>query len=177
MFVFNVNLTKTKISKIIVFSIIALLIIIIFFAALNNKNRKNQTNTTDSYLEVTDKNYTNVLDACYKKPELYVGKKIKFTGFIYRLFDFNENQFVLAREMITDKIDDNQARVVVVGFLCNWNDASSLSNGDWVEVEGTISNGFYHSPIPVLEITSVQKTTCPENQFVYPPDNGYVITE
>ena len=177
MFVFNVNLTKNKMNKILVFSIIALFIIITFLVILNNRSKKNKSNTTDSYLEVTDKNYTNVLDACYKNPELYFGKKIKFTGFVYRLFDFNENQFVLAREMIVDKVDDNHARAVVVGFLCNWNDASSFSDGDWVEVDGTIVNGFYHSQIPVLEITSAKKTACPENPFVYPPEEGYVITE
>ena len=46
-----------------------------------------------------------------------------------------------------------------------------------MEIEGTITKGYYHSEIPVLKITKINKTDCPENPYVYPPDSGYVKTE
>lgn len=105
------------------------------------------------------------------------GKKIKFSGFVYRLYDFSENQFVLAREMIVDKFSNNKANVVVVGFLCEYDDISNFANDTWVEIEGTITKGYYHSQIPVVKISSINKIDCPNDRYVYPPEGGYVSTE
>lgn len=40
--------------------------------------------------------------------------KINFKGYIYRVFDFEENQFVIARDMF---INEEKTQTVVVGFL------------------------------------------------------------
>ncbi len=58
-------------------------------------------------------NYTNVLKTVHDNMNQYIGKKIKFVGFVYRLYDFPNDQFVLARQMIISP--DLQA--VVVGFF------------------------------------------------------------
>ena len=59
--------------------------------------------------------YTNILQAVHEDLNEYVGIKIKFSGYVYRLIDFDENQFVLARDMI---INEDGTQYVVVGFLC-----------------------------------------------------------
>jgi len=104
------------------------------------------------------------------------GKKIKFSGFVHRLYDFKDNQFVLGREMVINKFSNDQVEVVVVGFLCEYNNASSsFDNDEWVEVEGIITKGYYHSEIPVVQISRIKKIDCPKDVYVYPPDGGYAF--
>ena len=101
------------------------------------------------------------------------GKKIKFSGFVHRLYDFKDNQFVLGREMVVDKYSNNTATVVVVGLMCEYDQISTYENDTWIEVEGSIAKGYYHSEIPVLQITNIRKIDCPKDKYVYPPDGGY----
>lgn len=62
--------------------------------------------------ELNSSNYTNVLKNVHDNLDLYVGQNIKFTGFVYRLYDFSEDQFVLGRNMIIS----SDYKAVVVGF-------------------------------------------------------------
>lgn len=182
MFICNFSLNKSKLKKILIWILAGIVILSIIFGiytlASNSKvNFVNDDIKASDVTEISANTYTNVLKACHENIDNYLGKKIKFTGFVYRLYDFNENQFVLGREMIISKVSDTQAQTVVVGFLCNLDNPSSYDDGTWVEIEGTIAKGYYHSEIPVLKITKIIKTDCPENPYVYPPDSGYVKTE
>ena len=100
--------------------------------------------------------------------------KVKFTGFMYRLLDFNEKQFVLARDMF---INNSKTQTVVVGFLCQYKDADNFEDGTWVNVTGIIEKGNYHNEeIPIINITNLEKTSEPDNEYVNPPSNTYVPT-
>lgn len=182
MFIFNLSIKKTKLKKFFIALTIATLIILLllFLSSVVNKSRAVYVQDEikqASIISITPENYTNILKSSYADIDTYVGKKIKFTGFVYRLYDFSNSQFVLGREMILSKTSHNQAKVVVVGFLCDSKEATQFDDRCWVEVEGTIKKGFYHSEIPVIEVTSIKKTTIPEDPYVYPPDSSYVKTE
>jgi putative membrane protein len=113
------------------------------------------------------------LKAVHENLSSYEGMKIKFTGYVYKILDLESNQFILARDMIISS--DYQA--VVVGFLSEYSKSSDLKDGAWVEITATITKGSYHNEeIPVLKILSLINTTCPQDEFVYPPDNSYVPT-
>ena len=179
MFIFNITMKKNKFLRWIITAIIIITLLFTIYSLIHKskrffvKDNIQQTNATT----INPDNYTSILKDSYENMEAYIGKKIKFSGFVYRLYDFNENQFVLAREMIVDRTSETKAQVVVVGFLCNFDGANEYENGTWVEIEGTISKGFYHMDIPIVEITEIKKVDCPENPYVYPPDNSYVKTE
>ena len=102
----------------------------------------------------------------------YVGQKIHFTGYVYRVYDFSETQFVLARNMKVTS--DNQT--LVVGFLCNYNEAFKFSDNTWVEITGKITKGDYHGDIPVIEIEEIQSCNKPQDDLVTPPDDLYIPT-
>lgn len=51
-----------------------------------------------------------------------------------------------------------------------------FTDNDWVEIEGTITKGYYHGEIPVIEIKSMKKIEKPSEEYVYPPDDSYVQT-
>ena len=124
--------------------------------------------------EIQTDNYTNILKAVHDDPDSYIGMKVNFTGYIYRVIDFKNEQFVIARDMF---INESKTQSVVVGFLCEYKDASKFLNGTWVNITGTIEMGKYHNEqIPFIKVIELKKTSEPDNSFVMPPSNDYVPT-
>jgi len=167
---------NSKVIFRIIFSVLGILILIMLgigcVRVFKNKNANAEGNKQEKVTAISANNFTNVLKTVHGNLDSYVGTKIKFTGFVYRLYDFSDEQFVLAREMIVST--DLQA--VVVGFLCHLNNADKYKTGCWVEIEGTITKGDYHGTIPVIEIEKITETSIPSEEYVYPPSEGYVAT-
>ena len=176
MFIFNMNLNNKSVFKII-FIILTIIILIMFLFGIYStfKNRKVHNKSCISKNEVniiSSSNYTNTLKAVHDNLDNYVGTKIRLVGFVYRLYDFTDEQFVIARQMIISS--DYQG--VIVGFLCNLNGANKYKDGCWLEIEGTITKGNYHGEIPVIKIYKIKETKVPNDEYVYPPDVNYVPT-
>ena len=110
--------------------------------------------------ELPTSNYTNVLKAVHDNLDKYIGQEINFSGYVYRVYDLQENQFVLARDMIIG----SNFQTLVVGFLCECDNASQLSDNTWVHINGTITKGNYHGDIPILKITKIQKIQKPTDK-------------
>lgn len=102
----------------------------------------------------------------------YLNKKIKFSGYIYRVSDFTDEQFVLARDMIIS----SDLKTLIVGFLCKYKNAKKFDTNTWVQVTGTITKGNYHEQVPVIEINEMKIITKPDECYVYPPDDSFVQT-
>ncbi len=179
MYIYNIKVNGGKLLKIILL-ILSIFMFIIFCASIykiffsNGKFLVKDMLKTKEITEINPENYTNILQAVHDNPDSYLGMKIKFTGYIYRLFDFNDEEFVIARDMIVNK-SNNQS--LVVGFLCQYKDANNFDDGTWVNIIGTIEMGKYHNEeIPIIKITNLQKADEPEEKFVNPPDNTYIPT-
>ncbi len=133
-------------------------------------------NTSDEmrHSEVTEimpNDYTNILKAVHENIDSYLGKEIKFSGYVYRVIDFSDNQFVLARDMIID------SQSYVVGFLSEYDKIKDFEDSTWVEITGTITKGKYHNQtIPIIKIESLNKIDKPQDEFVLPPSNTYIPT-
>ena len=178
MFICNFKINSKKVFK-IVFIILLILIFIMCGIGIYRifHNEENELPDLEKTLKgqvnvISASNYTNVLKEVHSNIDTYVGMKIRFVGFVYRVYDFTPEQFVLARQMIVSS--DMQA--VIVGFLCRLNGADKYSDGTWVEAEGTITKGDYHGEIPVIEIESIKEVKTPSEEYVYPPDQTYVAT-
>jgi len=122
--------------------------------------------------EISAKNYTNVLKAVHENTDTYIGKKINFSGYIYKILDFKDNQFVLARNMIIS----SGFNYVIVGFLCEYDNINNFEDGSWVNVTGEITKGDYHGDIPIIKVTEIKSCDKPNDEFVYPPDEDYIPT-
>ena len=96
------------------------------------------------------------------------GKKIHSTGYVFRVNDFKQNQFVTARDMI---VSDNDYRIV--GFLCESDEIKNFENNSWIEIKGTIKLKDYHGPMPIIEVFEIKKITTPNEVAVYPPKNKF----
>lgn len=179
MFVYNVKVNGSKIFKIfftaIVLLIICILCIVIFrvFSGANNSSSSNSSYISkDNVCKISSNNYTNVLKAVHDDISSYVGVRINFSGYIYRLIDFKENQFVLARNMVIS----SDFQTVVVGFLCEADNAKDFADDTWVEITGEITKGTYHGDMPIIKITDIKNTEKTNEELVYPPDESYIPT-
>lgn len=174
MFVCNLKITHKLIFKIL---FILIFICTLFIAGISiykvfHYESVNDTIPTPKVTNISNDNYTNILKSVHDNIDEYIGQKITFIGYVYRVYDFSETQFVLARNMIISS--DNQS--VVVGFLCNYKDANNFSDNTWVNITGKITKGDYHGNIPVIEITEMKACDKPADEFVYPPDETFIPT-
>ena len=176
MFVYNLKVNGNAIFRAIIISIILVSLIIFFFSIYNFYSKSkfilNDSIPLNSIAEIEDHEYTNILKQVYDDIDTYVGQSINFTGYVYKLYDFKETEFVLARDMVINS--DSQS--VVVGFLCSYDNAKDLKEGTWVNVTGEIIKGYYHNEIPVIDINKIEETTKPEEEYVYPPDSTFIPT-
>ncbi len=176
MFIYNLKVNGNKLGKIILgvlLVIILLITAIVCYRILGNNSFK--TNDAMKKIEVQElsvNNYTNVLKAVHENIDNYIGQKIRFSGYVYRMLDFNETQFVLGRDMIIS----SDFQTVVVGFLCECEEAMKYEDYSWVEIEGEITKGDYHGEMPIIKIEKMQKIEKPSDEYVYPPDDSFVTT-
>lgn len=179
MYVYNFKINGGLVLKIIIVFLSLFMLMVfgisvyrIFFT--DGKFTINDRIETPDITEISQENYTNILQAVHDDMDSYVGMKIKFTGYVYRVIDFDEKQFVLARDML---IDESNKQSVVVGFLAEYKDASSFEDGTWVEIIGSIEKGKYHNQeMPIIKVIEMKEISIPENPFVSAPSNTYIPT-
>lgn len=178
MFIYNVKINGSKTFKYFFIGIVLLVIIIVgivsfrIFHGASNSTEASGCLPPNKVSKLSVSNYTNVLKAVHENIDDYVGVQIHFTGYVYRVLDLNETQFVLARNMIISS--DFQS--VVVGFLCECDNAKDFEDGSWVELTGEITKGNYHGDMPIVKVTEIKKIDKPNEEFVYPPDESYIPT-
>lgn len=178
MFVYNIKINGSKAFKCFFIGIVIFIVIIVgivcfkIFNGASNASLDSSCMPKNKVSTISSSNYTNILKATHENIDSYVGVKINFTGYVYRVLDLNENQFVLARDMLISS--DFQS--VIVGFLCETDTASSFENNTWVNVTGEITKGDYHGDMPIVKVTEIKKIDKPNDEFVYPPDETYIPT-
>ena len=177
--IYNIKINGGKALKIIII-LLSLFMLMVFLFSIYKiffssgkffvKDRIEQ----NEIKEINADEYTNILQAVHDDLDSYIGLKIKFTGYVYRVLDFNENQFVLGRDMLINT-ENNQS--VVVGFLCENKETKHFENDEWIEIVGEITKGKYHNfEIPIIKVTEIKKVDMPENIFVLPPNKTYIPT-
>ena len=176
MFVYNLKINGIKTFRILVIGVIIIALVILSFSIYNfyfkSKFISSDSLPSNSIADIESNEYTNILKQVYDNIDTYVGQTINFTGYVYRIDDFKDSEFVLARDMLINS--DSQS--VVVGFLCSYDNAKNIKEGTWVNVTGKIIKGYYHDEIPVIDINNIKETAKPEEEYVYPPDSSYIPT-
>lgn len=176
MFIYNLKIDGNKLGKIflgILLGIIIIITAIVVYRILGNNFFKTNDDTNSVKVqELTVSNYTNVLKTVHDNIDDYVGMRVSFSGYIHRMVDFKENQFVLARDMVIS----SDLQTVIVGFLCECDDIKQYADKTWIQIEGEIIKGDYHGDMPILKITKIKKIDKPSDEYVYPPDAAFVPT-
>lgn len=178
MFICNFKINGSKVFKYFFTGIVCFIILILIFVSIKlfigAKNSRNVSSCMpqNEISVISAKNYTNVLKAVHENIDNYVGVKIQFTGYVYRVLDLTDTQFILARDMIIS----SDFQYVIVGFLCEYENAQNFENESWVELTGEITKGNYHGDMPIVKVTDMKTVDKPNEEYVYPPDDTYIPT-
>lgn len=181
MFVLNLKFDIKKVIKLIIIICIIISLSFLAYYAYNTYRKmtsKAEFTTIDDFIpsnevaKINPDNYTNILRLVHKDVDTFIGQKISFTGYIYRISSFPQNRFILARDM---KITENQS--VIVGFLSEYDLLNEYNDFDWIEITATIDKTTYNNEIvPLLKIESITKVSEPKNSAVPKPSDDYVET-
>lgn len=131
MFICNFKINSNFILKLFLTILLVIVLFIIgnsIFKLFGSSSTYN--NSDNNTYNLTPSNYTNVLKAVHNNLDNYIGQKITFSGYVYRVYDFDSTQFVLARNMVIS----SDFQTLVVGFLCHCDTASQFSDGCWVNI-------------------------------------------
>ena len=166
MFICNFRFDKKKFLKIFSITLVILAVIIFIISILKIFNSSKDV-SSDSVTNISSSNFTSFLKDVHENIPSYVGRGFSISGYVYRMPDFTEDEFVIARTMI---INSNQnANAVIVGLLANSSEVRNFKNNDWVSCIGTIKKGTYKGDMPVLVVDKITKIEVPEDDFVYLP--------
>ncbi|MFE4351610.1 TIGR03943 family putative permease subunit [Peribacillus butanolivorans] len=117
-------------------------------------------------LHLTDENYLTDLEAIYYSPGKFTGKQITLTGFSYNSEDVAKNQVFLFRFGIIHCVADSGA----FGMLIEFPEGMNPKNDEWYSVTGELETIYYQpfkKTIPILKVSSYNKTVEPKDPYVY----------
>ena len=179
MFIFNLKVNKNLFSRflfiLMLLVIIGIFIFTVYLIFIKDSSQRAIAKSTikgDEIFELNEKNYTTILKAANENIDSYIGLKVHVQGYVYRLLNFEKNQFVVARDMLIS--NDNQ--YVIVGFLSEYENAMDFADGTWVDVVGEIKKGDFAGPIAILDVLSIKQIDALQNPFVSMPDDTYIPT-
>ncbi len=179
MFVCNIKVSRTKFFKgiLAVMAIVCIALAGMGIFKMYSSNHEveifnGNCMPSNEIAYLTDENYTNILKEVHENLDTYIGQKICYTGYVYRVPEIEENQFILARDMQLE----NTNQTVIVGFLCTLDNAKDFDTYSWVKITGSIEKGYYFGDIPCIHIAEIEKTEEPENCVVPAPDENFIET-
>ena len=125
-----------------------------------------QLSLQDGRIIMDDDTFTLWLTELYTKLDKWVGAEITVVGSVWKDSElFEPHDFALARMMMTCCAADMQP----VGLLAQWSGAQELTDGEWVEITGTLSKKPYKAGFdPYIIVASVKKIDSPGREYIYP---------
>ena len=96
-----------------------------------------------------------------ENPNEFKGKMIKTEGLIYKLKEINNNEFTIAREVMSCCVADVQ----IVGVICQYNNEVGLKENEWVSIEGIVD---VKENKPIIKVKEVIKVKKPKDSYIYP---------
>ncbi|WWU66331.1 TIGR03943 family protein [Clostridium baratii] len=123
---------------------------------LNSENKEDK-NT----IVLNSDNYTRIFPNIMENPNEFKSKKIKTEGLVYKSKEINNNEFTIAREVMSCCVADVQ----IVGLMCEYDNSVDLKENEWVSVEGVMD---IKDNKPVINVKEVIKLEKPKNSYIYP---------
>jgi putative membrane protein len=125
-----------------------------------------ETDASDKpVIEVGDDEFYSWLDELYMNLDMYVGRRIAMTGFVFKDPEvLGADEFVPARLGMTCCVAD----LVPYGLVCKYNGTGELTPDEWVRVVGVIQAGVYEGmEEPQIAVTSIEPAE-PVEGYIYP---------
>ncbi len=137
---------------------------------LCNDKDKEAISETDSVIMNKD-NYYQEYNKIYDDIGKYIGREIQINGYVYRESVYKDNQFVLAQDLMWCCAAD----IAVIGFFCEYDNASEFETGSWYELSGKIAKSLYpdqetgkEREFPSIHIDKYRKINPPDIPCLFP---------
>ena len=159
MFICNFKINK----KTIFFFVILIAIITSLFLQFSDSFFKEVPDITKENVDIiiTKENYMKEIKNIHENMDKVINKKIKMSGFVFRMPDFNENIFVCGRNIIINSEDK------IAGTLCYLENNQRFQDDTWVEIYGTLSKGTYNDKqMPIIKIEKINQIETPKDTYV-----------
>ena len=117
-------------------------------------------------IEIDDADYGIWYMDVSERPDVYVGKTVRFKGQVLKNKYFKDKNFVPGRKVMTCCAEDTQ----FIGYISFYNNISSLENRQWITVTATVKVEFqmaYKKKGPVLYVENVEPAEPPVEEMVY----------
>jgi putative membrane protein len=136
------------------------------YGKIMEKLRRSHENKKE--LTITAKNYLEMMELIYYAPNEFLGKKIIYSGFVYRdsSAQMGKNMAFIFRFGVVHCIADSG----VFGLLNEFPKNVFFENNEWVKVAGVLETKYvslFKQTLPFLKVESVSKKRAPSNQYVY----------
>lgn len=119
-----------------------------------------------SVINVTDRDYTEIMSELQFFPQDYIGKEITMTGFVFKPPEASNSQFSLVRYVIVCCTAD----ALPYGVLCELKDAANYEEGTWLTIKGLIQQAAYgDQTVSAIKVTSLKRIQEPKDPYVFPP--------
>jgi len=116
-------------------------------------------------IEMKDEWFIEKLQALNTFADLFGGKKINITGFVYREDGMPQSQFIVGRMAMTHCIAD----ISPYGIIIESTDAGSYADDSWITVTGTIDSTTFHE-LKVIKIIAdkIETANVTNVPYIYP---------
>ena len=120
----------------------------------------------DPLIEVTDRDYAEIMSELHFFSQDYIGKEIQMTGFLFKPQEATSSQFSLVRYVVMCCTAD----ALPYGVLCELQDAAKYKEGTWLTIKGVIQKTKYEDKVvPSVRVISLQRIPEPKAPYVFPP--------
>lgn len=120
--------------------------------------------TKHNLVEITTENYMEVMELIYLYPDDFLGKSIRFTGFVYNEPEHEGHQFLFRFGIIHCIADSGVYGLLTAGGTQTYQDNT------WITVTGHLKleyNQQLEQNLPVLQIENEKQVNQPDNPYVY----------
>jgi putative membrane protein len=121
-------------------------------------------------IDIKDESYYKIQFILYENVELFSGKDILVTGFLYRDSEFNSGFFLCARYIMWCCAAD----AVLSGYVSEYPGAETLEPEVWLRVYGTLeTTSFFNSSegrqktIPKIRVKNIEYIDPPRLQYIF----------
>ncbi|MEG0295072.1 MAG: TIGR03943 family protein [Clostridium sp.] len=123
------------------------------------------SSTSKERVVIENSNFLEFIDDSVENYNKYKSKEIEISGFVYKDVNYQNNEFAIARFMMTCCSADMK----IVGLKCIINNEITYTNDTWVKAIGTLElQNINGDNVTVLNIREIEEVNAPKNQYVYP---------
>ncbi len=113
---------------------------------------------------INDENYLSLRDKIFNDIDSCNNRKVQVIGFIYKDESIKENQFVIARYVMSCCASDMQ----ITGFLCK--DNKQYNENSWYKITGTLKKNNDNKLLDsiYIDVEKAEAIEVPIKQYIYP---------